>query len=190
MFDWIESLLQVIVYKILESICQLTWRFDKSGLFLIEIIDNFRSGLVSRGFTTALDQVAASTIGVSRPIFELALVIGLMLIIMSPIARLRWINMRKIILLFFFIPIGLPMLAGAFQDIDSARGEMGATFYANIYSRANFNLVPSDGAGVGVHRDIGEVVSFSSNPQYGGIHAVDVAAAYLFAKRSDVFNTS
>lgn len=190
MFDWMEELMLVIVYKILESICQLTWGFDRSVLFAIEMIDNFRRGLVSRGFTTALDQVAASTIGVSRPVFELAMVIGLMLIIMSPIARLRWINMRKIILLFFFIPIGLPMLAGAFQDIDSARGEMGATFYANIYNRANFNLMPTDGAGIGVRRDIGEVVSFSSNPQYGGIHAVDIAAAYLFAKRSDVFNHS
>jgi hypothetical protein len=126
--------------------------------------------------------------GVSRPVFELALVSGLMLIIMSPIARLRWINLRKIILLFFFIPLGLPVLAGAFQDIDGARGEMGTTFYTNIYSRANFNLLPPDGAGNGVGNDIGELVSFSSNPQFSGTHAVDVAAAYFFAKRSDVFN--
>jgi hypothetical protein len=35
---------------------------------------------------------------------------------------------------------------------------------------------------------MGALVSFSSNPQFSGTHAVDVAAAYLFAKRSDVFN--
>ncbi|MBA3469130.1 MAG: hypothetical protein H0T53_05745 [Herpetosiphonaceae bacterium] len=189
--DWIERPIHEAIYKIEQSIAQVTWGFDRSGLLVIDLIDRFRHGLVTQGFTTALDQVATSTIGISRPVFELALVVFLLCIIAMPVVSFRWINLKKAMFLFFVIPIGLPLLAGGFQDIDAARGELGATFYANIYTRANFDMLPDDMGGNGTVSDMGELTDFSNERDgYTGVRGVDVAAAYLYARRQDVFNPS
>jgi len=187
--DWMERPIHEAIYKLEQTIAQVTWGLDRSGLYVIDLIDRFRHGLVTRGFTTALDQVAETTIGVSRPVFELALTLGLLLIIASPIISLKWINLRKTILLAVCIPILLPVLAGGFQDIDGARGELATTFYTNIYSRADFDMVPPDAGGNGTTDDMGEIRDFSNERDgYTGVRGVDVAAAYLFAERGDVFN--
>ncbi len=189
--DWIDQPIHEAIYKIEQSIAQVTWGLDRSGLYAIDLIDRFRHGLVTKGFTSALDQVAASTIGISRPVFELALVTFLLCIIALPVVSFKWVNLKKAMFLAFVIPIGLPLLAGGFQDIDAARGELGTTFYTNIYNRANFDMVPDDGGGNGTSNDMGELTDFSNERDgYSGVRGVDVAAAYLYASREDVFNPS
>ncbi len=188
--DWIDQPIHEAIYKIEQSIAQVTWGLDRSGLYAIDLVDRFRHGLVTTGFTSALDQVAASTIGISRPVFELVLVIFLLCIIVMPVVSFRWVNLKKALFLVFVIPIGLPLLAGGFQDIDAARGDLGTTFYTNIYTRANFDMVPDDGDN-GTISDMGELTDFSNERDgYGGVRGVDVAAAYLYASREDVFSPS
>jgi len=189
--DWIDQPIHEAIYKIEQTIAQVTWGLDRSGLYAIDLVDRFRHGLVTTGFTSALDQVAVSTIGISRPVFELALVIFLLCIIVMPVVSFRWVNLKKALFLVFVIPIGLPLLAGGFQDIDAARGNLGTTFYTNIYTRANFDMVPDDGGGNGTSSDMGELTDFSNERDgYGGVRGVDVAAAYLYASREDVLKST
>lgn len=187
--DMIEVPLHQSLYQMEQSIARVLWGLDRAALYMIDLIDRLRRGLVTEGFTAALDQVSTNVLGLNRSVFELALIAGLLLIMIVPIIPLKWVNLRKVIVLGLLLPIGLPLLAGSFQDIDGARADLGSTFY-NSLKDTSFNMIPPDsGNGNGTTNDMGSITDFSSSSDgYEGIRGVDIAAAYLFAKREDVFN--
>lgn len=187
MTDWVYEVVQSLMYKLLEALVSLTWKFDRGVLYGIDVIDRLSRALVTRGFTQALDAVSTTVLGVNRAVFELALALGLICYMLSPF-RLQFVNIRKAIVLFVLVPVALPVIAGAFQDIEAARTDLSNSLYNTVYSRVNFNLIPPDSAN-GAEQDMGTITSFSDETDgVQGVRGVDIAAAYLFAKRSDVFN--
>ncbi len=190
MMDLLAPILRWFAYWLLRMIAQLTWGLDAAGLYVVTILDDLRRALVTKGFTRAIDEVAKGPLNLNRSLLELSITLFLILVMLTPAISFKWINIRKVIFLgVFLIPIGLPLLAGSFQDIDGARGDLADTYYRSIFNSATggnyFGTIGGDAqGGNGADRDMGALVPFGSSDR--GLRGVDVAAAYLFTSYEDV----
>jgi hypothetical protein len=182
MSDWVKSPIHQAIYALEQALAIFLWGFARAGLYIVDLIDRFRQNLLTRGFTQALDKVANETIGISRPVFELALVTGALLIISLPIIQLKWVNLKKAMLIAFLIPIGLPVLAAGFQDIDGARSNLADSLYSEVYNSDSFTMGVEGEQGA--DREMGDI----RQSGYSQVRGVSVAAAYLFASRQDVID--
>lgn len=193
--DWMDNLVQQPLYQLEQTVAQVTWGINRAGLFIIDVLDRFRAQLVTQGFTKALDTVSTEILGISRPVVELSLTIGMLLIIATPIIRFQWVNIKKVLGLAVIVPLLLPMLAGGFQDIDAARSDLGSLFYNQIFSSSSFNIASGDAA-QGTDRGIlvdgsGQIPAYGPrNDGRSGLRGVDIAASYLWATRADVVESS
>jgi len=193
--DWMDNLVQQPLYQLEQIVAQVTWGVSRAGLFIIDVLDRFRAQLVSQGFTKALDTVSTEILGISRPVVELSLTVGMLLIIATPVIRFQWVNIKKVLGLAVIVPLLLPMLAGGFQDIDAARSDLGSLFYNQIFSGSSFNIAPGD-ANQGTERGIlvdgsGQIPAYGPrNDGRSGLRGVDIAASYLWATRADVMESS
>lgn len=193
--DWMDNLVQQPLYQLEQTVAQVTWGINRAMLFIVDVLDRFREQLVTTGFTRALDTVSTEILGISRPVVELSLTVGMLLIIATPIIKFQWVNIKKVLGLAVIVPLLLPMLAGGFQDIDAARSDLGSLFYNQIFSGSSFNIAPSDAA-QGTERGIlvdgsGQIPAYGPrNDGRSGLRGVDIAASYLWATRADVMESS
>lgn len=182
--DWIYGPLHEALYMIERIIASVGWGFNRSILFVIELIERFRLQLVTAGFRPAIQTVADQVLGISRATLELGLVLGLLLLILQPVMVTRFVNLRKVLVLLLVVPFLLPFGGAIFQEIEQARADLGHAFFERIFNGSRFDLLHADEERTGMERDMGPLVTYT--PGSTALHGIDVAAAYLYAVRADV----
>jgi hypothetical protein len=186
--DWIYGPLYELLYTVQRMIASIGWGFDRSILYVVELIERFRLQLVTAGFRPAVQTVADQVLGISRSTLELGLVLGLLLLILQPVMVVRFVNLRKVLVLLLVVPLLLPFGGAIFQEIEQARADLGEAFFEQIFNGAHFDLLPADEERTGAERDMGPLVTY--HPDSTALHGIDVAAAYLYAVRADVITPS
>src|SRR4051794_35827183 len=193
--DWVYRPLDQLIYTLERLVTATLWGINQAGLWLCDLIERFRTALISGGFRPAIDAVAGGMLGISRPVFELGLVLACLLVMLQPLVRLQLINLRKLLLFAVVIPILLPAGGAIFQDLEQTRADFGALLYDTIFGQAQTQLAGladgGSGGGQGTPAPtMGPLVAFSAAGSQGAParHGVDVAAAYLYAVRADVFD--
>ncbi|HEX6291295.1 MAG TPA: hypothetical protein VFZ66_19080 [Herpetosiphonaceae bacterium] len=182
--DWIYGPLHEALYMLERLIASVGWGFARSILYVVELIERFRLQLVTAGFRPAVQAVADQVLGISRSTLELGLVLGLLLLILQPVLVVRFVNLRKVFVLLLVVPVLLPFGGAIFQEIEQARADLGHEIFTHIFNGTQFDLLPADEERTGADRDMGPLVSYT--PGSTALHAIDVAAAYLYAVRADV----
>jgi hypothetical protein len=182
--DWIYGPLHELLYIVQRMIASIGWGFDRSILYVVELIERFRLQLVTAGFRPAVQAVADEVLGISRSTLELGLILGLLLLILQPVMVVRFVNLRKVFVLLLVVPLLLPFGGAIFQEIEQARSDLGHALFEHIFNGAQFDLVAADEERTGMERDMGPLVTYT--PGSTALHGIDVAAAYLYAVRADV----
>src|SRR3954453_9796845 len=80
--------LDQLIYTLERLVTATLWGINQASLWLCDLIERFRTALISGGFRPAIDAVAGGMLRISRPVFELGLVLACLLIMLQPLVRL------------------------------------------------------------------------------------------------------
>jgi hypothetical protein len=182
MADWMMTPLRLIIYVAERIVASVFWGLNQAGFFVVDLLGRLLGALVGGSFRLVIDGIAGNVLGVSRAAFELALVVGLLLIMLAPIVVVRFVNVRRAVAFAFIIPIVVPLGGAIFQELEDARLSMGTTIYQIAFNNSGFSGILGDLGGNGAERDMGPLM-YDARPSVG---ALDVAAGYLYVSRDDV----
>src|SRR3954471_5048479 len=149
MADWMMTPLRLIIYIAERIVASVFWGLNQAGFFVVDLLERLLGALVGGSFHLVIDGIAGNVLGVSRAAFELALVVGLLLIMVQPIVVVRFVNLRRAVAFAFIIPIVVPLGGAIFQELEAARVSMGATIYQIAFNNSGFSGILGDLGGNG-----------------------------------------
>lgn len=186
-FDFLLIPIIQLIYTVERATAKAFWFADGGLLNICLALDRLREKLVTNQFQQAIQFVADQVNPLLRPIFILALTLGLFTLILVPLVKLKFFDFRRGFALAMLATACLPVAGVTFQDLETERANLGSTFYRGVYDRLNLNLVPNATG----NRDMGQLQKVNERSgDEGTLHALDVVAAFLYAERGDIEGTA
>src|SRR3712207_3966982 len=98
------------------------------------MLARFQRVLVTEGFVPAIDLVAEGMLGISVPIFTLALTLFCLVLMLMPAMRLNhWVSGRKVIVLLLIAPVLFGVAGSLFQQLEQVRLDIGSILYTGFF---------------------------------------------------------
>lgn len=193
LWPWDDLLIPGIqaIYSLQTSFAMLLWFLNGGLLWLALILEDFRRTLTDTSFKAVIDWVAVNQVSPLLPaVFGLALLLGLLTVIAAPIVRIKIFDFRRGLAIAMLAVALLPIAGTAFQELEAARAGLGSMVYDGVIGRFNLT-VPAGGA-----QDMNKPSKINNQDEgrddtpNQAIHALDVAAAFLMANRTDIEEVS
>jgi hypothetical protein len=177
---WVSAPADGAQYSAMRQLTGFAWQANKSLFVVSESINAFQRSIVGV-FAAILDVLGETLEPPAQILIVLGLILGLIFVIVRPLFEVDFASVRRGLVLVIVLPLLLPAAALAFTTLDAIRVEFSQGLYRTSFDRTTAQLEVS-----GERSQMGPVTAYYDDDTR---RPIDVAAAYLYISRDDIYTT-